>query len=263
MNNMKTRKIIDLSVPLREGIYSDPPMFLPKITYVGHHEGAQQLTDFFPGLKPEDLPKKEGWAVEFASLSTHAGTHMDAPYHYGSHMNNGKKALTIDQIPLEWCIGNGVKLDFSQFPDGCLITSDEIKKALQEIEYELQEGDIVLMQTAAGGKYGQTDYVNAGCGFGREATLYLVSQGIKIVGTDAWSWDAPFSFTKKKYDDTKDAGLIWEGHFAGTELPYCQIEKLNNLDLLPSTGFQVITLPVKVYKASGAWARPIAIINEG
>jgi hypothetical protein len=48
--------------------------------------------------------------------------------------------------------------------------------------------DIVLVNTAAGARYGQPDYVNRGCGMGREATLYLTSRGVRVTGTDGWSW---------------------------------------------------------------------------
>jgi hypothetical protein len=68
-----TRTLIDLSVPLQEGIRSDPDGFLPRIERVLHREGAQQLAACFPGLDPSELPGQEGWAVEFVRMSTHAG----------------------------------------------------------------------------------------------------------------------------------------------------------------------------------------------
>ena len=77
-----TKKIIDLSVALETGIISDPPMALPKIDYVDHANSAEQICSFFPGLEKEDLPGGEGWAVEQLTISTHNGTHLDAPYHF-------------------------------------------------------------------------------------------------------------------------------------------------------------------------------------
>lgn len=85
---------------------------------------------------------------------------------------------------------------------------------------------------------------------------------MRLVGTDAWSWDAPFCYTRERFDKTHDVSLIWEGHFAGSTMPYCQLEKLANLDRLPPHGFEVIALPVKVARASAGWARPMAIINS-
>ena len=95
------KKFIDLSVSLQEGIKSDPDFMLPKIKYHHHQETAEEMISFFPGLKQSDLPGGEGWAMETITVSTHNGTHMDAPYHYHSTMNNGERAVTIDEIPLE------------------------------------------------------------------------------------------------------------------------------------------------------------------
>lgn len=98
------------------GIASDPERFLPEIEYVDNKRGALQLAESFPGLDPRELPRQEGWAVEFVRMSTHAGTHMDAPYHYHSHMDDGSASKTIDEIPLEWCIGLASNWIFGIFP---------------------------------------------------------------------------------------------------------------------------------------------------
>src|SRR3546814_9005217 len=50
---------------------------------------------------------------------------------------------------------------------------------------------------------------------GAKATLYLTERGVQVVGTDAWSWDAPFSHTARRWADTRDPSIIWEGHKAG------------------------------------------------
>ena len=102
-----TKKIIDLSVALETGIISDPPIALPKIEYIDHTNSAEQICSFFPGLTKDDLPGGEGWAVEQLSVSTHNGTHLDAPYHFHSTMDGGKKSMTIDEVPLEWCFNPG------------------------------------------------------------------------------------------------------------------------------------------------------------
>ena len=85
---------------------------------------------------------------------------------------------------------------------------------------------------------------------------------VRLTGTDGWSWDAPFVYTAKKYAETKDAGLIWEGHKAGRHIGYCHLEKLHNLDQLPSTGFTISCFPVKIERASAGWTRAVAIIDN-
>ena len=53
-----------------------------------------------------------------------------------------------------------------------------------------------------GACYGQDDYVNSGCDMGREATLYLLECGVRVTGTDGWSWEAPFVYTAERYRQT-------------------------------------------------------------
>ena len=257
-----TRRIIDLSVPLMAGIVSDPPMMLPEIDYLDHAAGAEQMTDLFPGLSRAQLPDGAGWAVENVRLSTHNGTHLDAPWHFHPTMDGGKRAITIDEVPLDWCFQRGVKLDFRHLPDGHVCTAGEVEAELARIDHTLAPLDIVLVNTAAGTAYGQPDYLDRGCGMGREATLYLTSRGVRVTGTDAWSWDAPFSATRRRFAETGDAGLIWEGHKAGAAIGYCHIEKLANLDTLPASGFMVACFPVKIHAASAGWTRAVAILDD-
>ena len=116
------RKIIDLSIFLENDVISDPPAFAPKIEYFTHEDSFEQIESFFPGLKKGDLPDGEGWAVEVIKLSTHNGTHLDAPYHFHSTMNKAlghqEPSIAINDVPLDWCFQPGVKLDFTAFADG-------------------------------------------------------------------------------------------------------------------------------------------------
>lgn len=256
------RRFIDISSTLKAGIASDPPPMLPEIDYMDHQQSAQSVMAFFPGLKQEDLPGGEGWAVEQVRLSTHNGTHMDAPYHHHSTMNGGERAITIDEVPLEWCMNPGVKLDFRHFPDGHVVSAAEVEAELNRIGHDLQPLDIVVVNTSAGARYGEDDYVNTGCGMGREATLYLLERGVRLTGTDAWSWDAPFSETAKRWSETRNPSIIWEGHRASMEIGYSHIEKLANLEALPATGFTICAFPMKIEKASAGFTRAVAIIED-
>lgn len=255
------RRIIDISVSLQAGIKSDPPGGEPQIHYETHQESIPRVLRHFPGLTVDELPDREGWATEQCKLSTHNGTHVDAPYHYATTMDHGKPAMRIDEAPLEWFHQPGVKLDFRHFPNGYVVTAGDIETELKRITHTLKPLEIVVVNTAAGARYGYDDYVPTGCGMGREATLYLTSRGIRVVGTDAWSWDAPFVYTANRYAETKDPSIIWEGHRSGREIGYCQIEKLSHLDQLPTSGFQVVCFPVKVKGGSAGWTRAVAIIE--
>ena len=256
------RRIVDLSIPLENDVPADPAFQKVRIDYRTHTETAAAIAAVFPGLRPDQLPDGQGWAVEQANISTHNGTHVDAPWHYHPTMDGGARASTIDELPLDWFIQPGVKLDFRHLPDGHLVMPTEIDAELARIGHSLSPFEIVVMNTRAGTRYGEADYVDSGCGFGRDATLHLVRQGIRVVGTDGWSWDAPFSHTARRFAETGDASLIWEGHKAGRDAGYCQIEKLHNLEALPATGFVVSCLPVKVRNGSAGWTRAVAILAE-
>jgi kynurenine formamidase len=95
-----------------------------------------------------------------------------------------------------------------------------------------------------------------------EATMYLLERGVRLTGTDGWSWDAPFVHTAQKYGQTQDASLIWEGHKAGRDIGYCHIEKMHNLESLPPSGFFISCFPHKIRGASAGWTRAVAIFDD-
>ena len=255
------RRIVDLSIYLENDVVSDPEVFRPKIEYIDHKMSVPELAGFFPGLQPSDLPDGEAWAIERIELITHNGTHLDAPYHFASTMNEGERAITIDEVPLDWCFQPGVKLDFTRFDDGYVATAEDVEAELARIGHVLSPLEIVVVNTSAGKRYGQHDYVTAGCGMGYEATMFLLERGVRLTGTDGWSWDAPFVHTKEKYLETGDASLIWEGHKAGRDIGYCHLEKLHNLEALPPAGFTIACFPMKIRAASAGWTRAVAIFE--
>jgi kynurenine formamidase len=261
-----TRQFIDLSIYLENEPLSDPPPLAPKITYQAHAQTVDEFSRLLPGSSAADWPDGEAAAAEWVTLTTHSGTHLDAPYHFHStqdaKLGGSRPSVTIDQVPLEWCFQPGVKLDFRHFADGYVVTADDVEAELRRIGHSLQPLEIVMVNTRAGARYGQGDYVNSGCGMGYAATMYLLERGVRLTGTDAWSWDAPFSYTAKRFAETGDRSLLWEGHKAGRDIGYCHLEKLHNLEALPAHGFYVSCFPHKVRAASAGWTRAVAIIDD-
>lgn len=259
-----SRRFVDISVALQAGIASDPPHALPQIAYRDHQATAAGMAEYF-GVPKSALPNGEYAAVEQCTISTHNGTHVDSPYHYFSSMNHqltpgGEASAKIDELPLEWFFQPAVKLDCRQYADGYVLQPAEIERELGRIGHVIRPLEIVVINTRAGQRYGCDDYVDSGCGVGKAATLWLLERGVRVVGTDGWSWDAPFSFTREKVKATGDVSLIWEGHRAGREIGYSQIEKLSNLEVLPATGFEIACFPVKVHQGSAGWTRAVAIL---
>lgn len=252
-------RLIDLSVPLEDAAVSEP---LPaRIRYITHDgEGLAQMQQFF-GVRGEDLVYSDGqgWAVEEITAITHTGTHVDAPYHYGA-TSAGEPARTIDEVPLEWCFAPGVRLDVRDIPAGEFIEVEHLRAALARIDYTLQAGDIVLLWTGADQRLGTPEYFQQP-GLGRDGTLWLVEQGVRVIGIDAYTIDRPFASMVADYQRTGDGRYIWPAHFAGITREYCQIEKLAHLDQLPRPhGFHVSCLPVKIRGASAGWCRAVALV---
>ncbi len=252
-------KIYDLSLAMepREKVEA----FGVAIEYRSHADGGKDMLTSF-GCAPEDLPGGLGWTVERLTLSTHDGTHVDAPWHYGP-VSGGKKARTIDEMPIDWFFGDGVVLDMRHKKQGSGVMVDDLKAALKKIKYILKPGDIVCIHTGADKRFGTREFFNTGCGLTRESTLWLIEQGVRVIGTDAWGLDRPFYAIKEEFAKSKDKSIIWSAHYAGMEKEYCQIEKLANLDKLPRPyGFKLACFPVKVRGGSGGWVRVAAIFED-
>src|SRR5690349_10765544 len=139
-------QFIDLSDTLSNRTRENEPN-AHEISYVDPETSAAM--DFgVPGLWLDG----KAWAVEEVTLSTHAGTHVDAPYHYGG---GGR---TIDEVPLEWCYGPGVRLDLRSADRVAGIARTDIEAALEAAAHALQPLDIVLIWTGTSAHFGEPGY---------------------------------------------------------------------------------------------------------
>ena len=254
-------KIIDLSLTLSakkvERKYGEG---VPEITYMSHEESARTRAAVYE-LKPSDLRGGKYAAMERVCVSTHGTTHLDAPWHYAP-TSEGKPSKTIDQVPLEWCYGDGVLLDFHHKKKGETISTKEVEEALNKIGYQLKPWDIVLIRTDAYKHHDEPDYIVAHPGMTRESTLWLIEHGIKVMGIDAWGWDRPFDVMLEELK-AGNKEKFWEAHYLGIEKEYCHLERLANLDKIPKPfGFKVAAFPIKIERASGGWVRAVAIVED-
>ncbi len=271
LGSLRDVQIVDLSVPISPATAEPGP---PRIDYIDHARSAHELASICTQLvrqmsSPEcasavitetAFDQCLGLANENIELDTHAGTHMDAPWHFGP-LCEDKPARTIDQIPLEWCFAPGVVLDLRHKQAGELITPQDLQQALQRIPYTLQPGDIVLLMTGADKHFEQSDYFSAHAGMGRDATLWLIDQGIKVMGIDSWGFDRPAGVMLEDYVKSKEPLL--PAHMVGREREYCHIEKMANFDAIPQPyGFWVCCFPVKVERGSAGWVRAVALVEK-
>jgi kynurenine formamidase len=230
-----------------------------EIEYVDADRSAALTGELF-GIGPEFWPDGKGYCVERVTLSSHAGTHIDAPHHYGP-AGDGHRARTIDQVPLRWCFGDGVRLDMRHKRRGDGITRADVEAELARIDYELKPYDIVLVWTGTSRHFETPGYDNMHPGLRRDATEYLVDRGVRLIGIDAWGLDRPFDVMVAEAK-AGDRAQLWESHILGRTMEYSQIEKLCNLEMLPRPfGFTVIALPVKLDRASAGWARVVAVFE--
>ncbi len=252
-------RVIDLSQTLSNSTSAFEAM--PHvIEYVDHKQTVAISEEKF-GLGAEHWRDGLVWAHERVTLTTHSGTHIDAPYHYAP-TSGGSPARTIDDVPFRWVMGDGVVLHMMDRDRRAGITEADVRRELDRIGYALKPYDIVLVRTDVSKHYHEPGYDMLHPGLRRDATAWMVDQGVKLIGIDAWGIDRTFEIMRDEALAGNDDQL-WESHKFGTEKEYSQIEKLCNLEALPRQhGFQVLALPVKIERGSGAWSRVVALVEE-
>ena len=250
-------RLIDLSTLIAPSPEGTPPFERTDIAYSPHAGGAAQAQAILK-VPPSVFRHEEGWATEeFTKFGTHNSTHVDAPWHYNSEIA-GQRAQTIDELPLEWFFGDGVVLDMRHKVDGDAMTIADAQAELARIGYTLKPLDIVLVRTGRDEFYGQPDYIFRGCGVTAEATRWLYDQGVRVMGIDAWGWDAPLNKQAQEALTKQQPGIFWAAH--QVDLAYAQIERLINLTDLPPFGFKVSCFPLKIKNGSAGPTRAVAIL---
>ena len=261
-------KIIDLSAKH----YNDShEPFPPSIVLSEHKEGPERMAKLVErlgeqpaGFTKEDFPDQMGTAIDRVTCGTHTGTHVDAPFHFGPVVE-GKKAKTIDEVPLEWCFGPGVLLDMRHIPAGEVITPSAMEVQLRKIGYKLKPGDIVILQTGCE-KHWDVDtktFMAMQSGLDSDGVDYLVDQGVRVIGIDAWSVDTAVVKVAQKFKKTGNSKDLWSAHMHGRKREYLHIEKMCNLDALPAPfGFYISAFPIKIKGGTAGWCRAVALIPE-
>ncbi|MDD5281595.1 MAG: cyclase family protein [Candidatus Omnitrophica bacterium] len=265
-------KIIDLSLPIDEKAFE---VHKVDIERVSHKAGVGKFNRVIMGktilgkikhalgmriIKKEQLPDKEFLSLEIVHAPVHIGTHLDYSFHYGSKTEN-RPSKTADEIPLEYCYQNGVKLNLTHKKPDEVINAHDIKSALEEIKYQLKPLDIVLLHTGADKLYGGPGYFSDYPGVDPSAIEFLLGAGIKIFGVDTMGIDRPYRFMLSEFLKTNDPKTFYPAHFYGRKKEFIHIERLANLEKLPGCGFKVICFPIRIKNTGAAWARVVALVD--
>jgi kynurenine formamidase len=265
-------KIIDLSLPIDEKAFE---VHHVEIERIGHKAGVEKFNRVIMGktlagkvkyalgkriVRKQDLPDEEFLSLEIVHAPVHVGTHLDYSFHYGSK-SEGRPSKTADEIPLEWCYSDAVKIDLTHKKPNEVITSQDIEEGLKKINYSLKAKDIVLLFTGADKLYGGPKYFSDYPGVDVSAIDYLLDKGIKIFGVDTMGIDRPYRFMLTEFLKTKDPKEFYPAHFHGRKREFIHIERLSNLGKLPNHGFKIICFPVRIRQTGAAWSRVVAILD--
>jgi kynurenine formamidase len=196
-------------------------------------------TKVFPGSpRPSFLPWSrhgvEGYDSEVVYMSTHTGTHMDAP----SHFAPGRAA--IDVIPASRFVCSAVLMNAPK-KAGQTVTVADMKGE------DIGEGDAVVLATGWEKRYRSRDYMTANPGLSGEAARYLVKKKVGAVCIDGPSIDPGHDPRFTAHNILLPAGVL-------------VVENLCNLGLLTKKRFTLITSPLRLAGASGSPVRALAIL---
>jgi kynurenine formamidase len=237
------QRIVDLSMPVHPDMLTFPRVPPPQLLVCeSHAEFAQRIGAAEHGI---DMLTAHYVVIQ----DDHVGTHMDSVKHIVPDAGGP------ESIPLEYCFGDGVVLDFTGAEPGHGITAAEVEAALDRIGYTLKERDIVLIHTGAGAYNTEDRYKTDHPGMTAGATKWLIARGVRMMGIDAITFDPPVwaMFERKQF---------WEAHRVMWEEPYWHIENLMNLEQIGRPfGFKLSVLPIKWVGTTGAPIRAVALVD--
>jgi len=214
-------KIIDLTLTVSDEIPTFP--------------GSPQ-----PSFIPWENVKEDGYNLELLFLSTHTGTHMDAPYHF---LEKGAK---IHEISLKKLVSEAILIK-SKKKSGGSITKTDIQK------FEKKHGKItgfssVIFYTGWQRNLQKKYYFEKNPGLSVSAAKYLASKKINLVGIDSPSIDLGTDSKFSVHQIFAKKGMLI-------------VENLANLEKIKSSKFHLVVLPLKLKNATGSPVRAIAFVE--
>ena len=203
---------------------------------------SENLSTFPGSPNPQFIPwekiKTDGYNLELLFLSSHSGTHMDAPYHFF------EKGQTIDQIPPNRLVRNAILIKLRKHPSQAITKKDII-------EFELKNEKIpanatIVFFTGWSKNLKKKFYFEKNPGLSINATKYLASKKINLVGIDSPSIDL-------------GSNSKFSAHNILSKNNILIVENLSNLEKIKKKSFKLIILPLKLKGATGSPVRAIAL----
>ena len=209
-------RFVDLSAPITATPPELPDAAAHRHRVLRPRRGRRRRSRRCSASRRALLRDGEGWAVEtFTRFGTHNSTHVDAPWHYNSTIGGRARPQTIDELPLEWFHAPGVVLDFTAKADGDAIDAPTTSRRRSSgSATSWRRCDIVLVRTGRDAFYDEPDYMVRGPGVTAEATRWLYERGVRVMGIDAWGWDAPLHLQAEEALARGEPGIFWAAHQA-------------------------------------------------
>ena len=197
----------------------------------------------FPGSpRPQFISwadkKSDGYNLELIFLSSHSGTHLDAPYHFV------EKGLKIDKIPLNRLITNAFLCNIRKDPDESITRNDIVN--FEGKNGKIPSGSAIVFETGWSRNISRKDYFTRNPGLSASAAKYLSEKKLSLIGIDSPSIDLG-----------KDSKFLV--HHILLKNNILILENLYNLDKIKKTVFRLIVLPLKLKGATGSPVRAVAI----
>ncbi|UXX79085.1 cyclase family protein [Reichenbachiella carrageenanivorans] len=204
------------------------------------HDLTHTLSDKIAGFSEKSActMSVEGWNAKTLTIYSHAGTHMDAPFHF--EVNE----ITIDQIRPDQLMGRAWVLDVPVTKPSQLIHLEDVEKQVVSVEI----GDSLLFRTNWSSNYEQANYKTELPRLSKELSEWCVEKQIKMIGVE------PLSVA-----DVGNLAEVTEIHQLLLGGGITIIEGVAGLDKIIAPVVYLIALPLKIGHGDGAPARVIAL----
>lgn len=196
----------------------------------------------FPGSpKPQFISwstlKDDGYNLELLFLSSHTGTHMDAPFHF---VNNGAK---VHEIPVGRFLGDGILIKIRKEKNQAITRKD--LQLFESKNGKIAGGSSVFFYTGWQKFLKKYNYFEENPGLSESAASYLASRGVNLVGIDSPSID-------------RGRDRRFSAHKILSKGDVLIVENLVNLDKISKNPFGFAILPLKLSDATGSPVRAVA-----